>query len=62
MNDASISIVQAQPATGRVGDVFNLRRPNFLGKTLIIFLNWFVISVLYYGLTMQAGETHYAGR
>jgi len=56
MNDASISIVQAQPATGRVSDVFNLRRPNFLGKTLIIFLNWFVISVLYYGLTMQAGK------
>jgi len=56
LEDASISIVQAQPATGRLRDIFNWQRPNFLGKTLIMFLNWFVTSVLYYGLTMQAGK------
>ena len=56
IEDASISIIQAQPTTGRIQDIFNLKRPNFLCKTLIMFLNWFVISLLYYGLTMQAGK------
>jgi len=56
MDDASTSIVHAQPKTGRLKDVFDLRRPNFLCKSLIIFLNWFVITLLYYGLTMQASK------
>lgn len=56
IEDASISIVQAQPATGRLRDIFNWNRPNFLGKTLIMFLNWFVTAILFYGLTMQAGK------
>ena len=62
MNDASISIVQAQPTTGRLRDVFDLKRPNFLCKTLIVFLNWFVITMLFYGLTMQAGKADEDGQ
>ena len=37
-----------------VQDLF--RKPQMCGKTLILFGNWFIISLMYYGLTINSGD------
>ncbi len=44
----------SKEASANVWDLF--RRPHTCGKTIILYCNWFINSLTYYGLTLNPSE------